>query len=73
MAKSLSLHGFPTTVVAWKKGDVAENENFNGVEVERVVVSSDKWKRLNLRRFFIMVQLSFPLNIPLSAKVRRFV
>lgn len=48
MAKSLSQHGFPTTVVAWKKGDVAEKENFNGVEVERVVVSSDKWKRLNL-------------------------
>lgn len=48
MAKSLSQHGFPTTVVAWKKGDVAEKENFNGVEVERVVVSSDNWKRLNL-------------------------
>lgn len=48
MAKSLSQHGFPTTVIAWKKGDVAEKENFNGVEVERVVVSSDKWKRLNL-------------------------
>jgi glycosyltransferase involved in cell wall biosynthesis len=48
MAKSLSQHDFPTTVVAWKKGDVEENENFNGVEVERVVVSSDKWKRLNL-------------------------
>ncbi len=48
MAKSLSQHGFPTTVVAWKKGDVAEKENFNGVEVERVVVSSDKWKRLNI-------------------------
>ena len=48
MAKSLSLHGFPTTVVAWKKGDVAEKENFNGVEVERVIVSSDRWKRLNL-------------------------
>lgn len=48
MAKSLSQHGFPTTVIAWKKGDVAERENFNGVEVERVVVSSDKWKRLNL-------------------------
>jgi glycosyltransferase involved in cell wall biosynthesis len=48
MAKSLSLHGFPTTVVAWKKGEVAEKENFNGVEVERVVVSSDRWKRLNL-------------------------
>ena len=48
MARSLSQHGFPTTVVAWKKGDVAEKENFNGVEVERVVVSSDNWKRLNL-------------------------
>lgn len=48
MAKSLSLHGFPTTVVAWKKGDVAMKENFNGVEVERVMVSSDRWKRLNL-------------------------
>ena len=48
MAKSLSQHGFPTTVVAWKKGDVAEKENFNGVEVERVVVSSDKWQRLNI-------------------------
>lgn len=48
MAKSLSQHGFPTTVIAWKKGDVAEKENFNSVEVERVVVSSDKWKRLNL-------------------------
>lgn len=48
MAKSLSQHDFPTTVVAWKKGDVEEKENFNGVEVERVVVSCDKWKRLNL-------------------------
>jgi glycosyltransferase involved in cell wall biosynthesis len=48
MAKSLSQNKFPTTVVAWKKGDVAEKENFNGVEVERVVVSSDRWKRLNL-------------------------
>lgn len=48
MAKSLSQHGFPTTVIAWKKGDVAKWENFNGVEVERVVVTSDKWKRLNL-------------------------
>lgn len=48
MAKSLSLHGFPTTVVAWKKGEVSEKEKFNGVEVERVVVSSDRWKRLNL-------------------------
>ncbi len=48
MAKTLSQHGFPTTVVAWKKGDVAEKENFNGVEVERVVVSSDKLKRLNI-------------------------
>lgn len=48
MARSLSQHGFPTTVIAWKKGDVAEKENFNGVEVERVVVSSDNWKRLNL-------------------------
>ena len=48
MAKSLSLNGFSTTVVAWKKGDVAEKENFNGVEVERVIVSSDRWKRLNL-------------------------
>lgn len=48
MAKSLSKHGFPTTVVAWKKGDVAAKENFNGVEVERVPVSSDRWKRMNL-------------------------
>jgi glycosyltransferase involved in cell wall biosynthesis len=48
MAKSLSQNKFPTTVVAWKKGDVAENENFNGVEVERVAVSTDRWKRLNL-------------------------
>lgn len=48
MANSLSLHGFPTKVVAWKKGDVLERENFKGVEVERVVVSSDKWKRANL-------------------------
>lgn len=47
MAKTLSLHGFPTTVVAWKKGDVEEKENFNGVEVERVVVSSDRWRRFN--------------------------
>jgi hypothetical protein len=31
MAKSLSQHDFPTTVVAWKKGDVEEKENFNGV------------------------------------------
>lgn len=48
MAKSLSLHGFPTTVVAWKKGGVVERENFKGVEVERVVVSSDRWRRANL-------------------------
>lgn len=48
MAKSLAQHGFPTTVVGWKKGDVLENENFNGVEVERVVVASDRWRRLNL-------------------------
>jgi glycosyltransferase involved in cell wall biosynthesis len=47
MAKSLSQHGFTTTVVAWKKGDVLEKENFNGVEVERVMVSSDRWTRLN--------------------------
>ena len=48
MAKTLSQSGFPTTVVAWKKGDVPEKENFNGVEVERVLVSSDRRKRLNL-------------------------
>jgi len=48
MAKTLSASGFPTTVVAWKKGEVLENENFNGVEVERVCVSSDTWKRRNL-------------------------
>jgi len=47
MSKSLSQHGFPTTVVAWKKGDVKEKENFNGVEVERVCVSFDRWKRWN--------------------------
>lgn len=47
MSKSLTQQGFPTTVVAWKKGEVAEKENFNGVEVERVRVSSDRWKRLN--------------------------
>ena len=48
MAKSLSANGFPTTVVAWKKGDVLSQENFNGVEVERVTVKSDRWKRSNL-------------------------
>lgn len=48
MAKSLNENGFPTTVVAWKKGDVQEREMFNGVEVERVVVSSDRWKRWNI-------------------------
>ncbi len=47
MSKSLTQQGFPTTVVAWKKGEVAEKENFNGVEVERVRVSSDRWQRLN--------------------------
>lgn len=48
MANSLSQNGFPTTVVAWKKEGVAENENFNGVDVQRIIVSSDRWKRLNL-------------------------
>jgi hypothetical protein len=48
MAKTLSQNGFRTTVVAWKKGDITEKENFNGVEVERVIVFSDRWKRLNL-------------------------
>lgn len=48
MAKSLSANGFPTTVVAWKKGDVLSQENFNGVQVERVTVKSDRWKRSNL-------------------------
>ncbi|MFM2317204.1 MAG: hypothetical protein RLZZ155_1536 [Bacteroidota bacterium] len=48
MAKSLSAHGFSTTVVAWKKGGVVERENYKGVEVERVVVSSDRWRRANL-------------------------
>ena len=48
MAKSLSQNGFPTTVVAWKKGDVLERENYKGVEVERVIVSADRWKRANL-------------------------
>jgi glycosyltransferase involved in cell wall biosynthesis len=47
IAKTLSQNGFPTTVVAWKKGEVAEKENFNGVEVERMRVSSDRWQRLN--------------------------
>ena len=47
MAKSLSTNGFHTTVVAWKKGDVAIQENFNGVEVERIEVKSDQWKRSN--------------------------
>ena len=42
MAKSLSANGFPTTVV------VLSQENFNGVEVERVTVKSDRWKRSNL-------------------------
>lgn len=44
MAKGLSMAGFPTTVVAWKKGDVATKECFNGVDVERVVLSSLNWK-----------------------------
>ena len=48
MAKSLSANGYPTTVVAWKKGDVLAKENFNGVEVERIVVKSDRWKRSNI-------------------------
>ncbi len=48
MAKSLTNHGYPTTVVAWKKGDVLAHENFNGVEVERVTVKSDRWKRTNI-------------------------
>jgi glycosyltransferase involved in cell wall biosynthesis len=48
MAKSLSLHGFSTTVVAWKKGSVVERENYKGVEVERVIVSADRWRRANL-------------------------
>jgi len=48
MAKSLSMSGFPTTVVAWKKGDVLAYENFNGVEVERIWVKSDCWKRPNI-------------------------
>jgi glycosyltransferase involved in cell wall biosynthesis len=48
MAKTLSQNGFPTTVVAWKKGDVLAQENFNGIEVERVTVKSDRWKRTNI-------------------------
>jgi glycosyltransferase involved in cell wall biosynthesis len=48
MAKSLSENGFPTTVVAWKKGDVLSQENFNGVEVERLILKSDRWKRTNI-------------------------
>ena len=48
MAKSLSENGFPTTVVAWKKGDVLSQENFNGVEVERLILNSDRWKRTNI-------------------------
>jgi glycosyltransferase involved in cell wall biosynthesis len=48
MAKSLSTNGYFTTVVAWKKGDVLAQENFNGVEVERVTVKSDRWKRMNI-------------------------
>lgn len=48
MANTLSQNGFPTTVVARKKEGVAENENFNGVDVQRIIVSSDRWKRLNL-------------------------
>jgi glycosyltransferase involved in cell wall biosynthesis len=48
MAKSLSTNGYSTTVVAWKKGDVLAQENFNGVEVERVTVKSDCWKRTNI-------------------------
>ncbi len=47
MSKSLSTNGFHTTVVAWKRGDVAIQENFNGVEVERIEVKSDQWKRSN--------------------------
>jgi glycosyltransferase involved in cell wall biosynthesis len=47
-AKSLSENGFPTTVVAWKKGDVLSQENFNGVEVERLTLKSDRWKRSNI-------------------------
>jgi glycosyltransferase involved in cell wall biosynthesis len=48
MAKSLSQSGFPTTVVAWKKGDVLEKENFNGVDVERITIGSGRWKRSNI-------------------------
>ena len=48
MAKTLSQNGFPTTVVAWKKGDVLAQENFNGIEVERVTVKLDRWKRTNI-------------------------
>jgi hypothetical protein len=48
MAKSLSTNGYPTTVVAWKKGDVLAQENFNGIEVARVTVKSDCWKRTNI-------------------------
>ena len=48
MAKSLATNGYPTTVVAWKKGGVVERENYKGVEVERVIVSADRWRRANL-------------------------
>jgi glycosyltransferase involved in cell wall biosynthesis len=34
--------------VAWKKGDVLSQENFNGVEVERLTLKSDRWKRSNI-------------------------
>ncbi len=48
MAKTLSTNGFPTTVIAWKKGDVLAEENFNGVKVKRITVKSDRWKRSNI-------------------------
>ena len=48
MARTLSANGFSTTVVAWKKGEVLARENFNGVDVERITVKSDKWNRSNV-------------------------
>ena len=44
-----------------------------GLNLIQHFIKLNEWKRLNLKWFFIMAQLSFPLNTPLSGKVRRSV
>jgi glycosyltransferase involved in cell wall biosynthesis len=44
IADSLQSKGHEVKIVAWKKGDVEEYENFNGVNVHRIVLKWVSWK-----------------------------